>query len=96
MSSIKNNNTPLFKIEWQSGKNLSNESEGILYKNLFGTHLIGPILVRNPEFLKLIIQKICTNKDETFSYKDTRFLDEQKGYELVLSELEARKNLSNK
>lgn len=90
MSSIKNNNQPLFTIEW----GLKEKKEGIKYRNVFGTHLIGPLLIRNPEFLKLIIEKICKQKDEQFEYKDITYEDEEKGYKLVLQELEARKDLN--
>lgn len=92
MSSIKNNNQPLFKIEW-GDKYKDAETEGITYKNLIGTHLIGPLLERNPEILKLLIEKICNKKDKEFKLKNIEYLDEQEGYELVLKELEARKEV---
>ena len=40
-------------------KNINNtdENEGIIYKHFIGTYLIGPLLVRNPELLKLIVKK---------------------------------------
>lgn len=93
MSIIKNNNHPLFKIEWKSENYKENEQEGISYKNLLGTHLIGPLLIRNPEILKIIIEKICKAKDENFKYKEIEYKDEQKGYELVLKELNGRAEL---
>lgn len=96
MSNIKNNSNTLFNVEWGEGNSIQNKQEGIKYKNLFGTHLIGPLLIRNPEILKLIVETICTSKDEGFSYKDIEYMDEQKGYELVLSELESRQELVNK
>lgn len=88
---VKNNNMPLFKIEWNSERNVENEYEGIAYNNLMGTHLIGPLLIRNPEILKMIVEKICISKDKNFKYKDIEYEDEQKGYELVLHELVGRK-----
>ena len=93
MSVIKNNDKPLFKIEWNSESSKVNEPDGIIYKNLLGTHLIGPLLIRNPEILKMTIEKICKAKDENFKYKEIEYEDEKKGYELVLKELEERKNL---
>lgn len=93
MSMIKNNDKPLFKIEWNSESNIVNEPEGIVYKNLMGTHLIGPLLIRNPEILRMIIEKICKQKDENFQYKEIEYEDEQKGYELVLKELQGRAEL---
>ena len=67
-----------------------------IYKNLIGTHIIGPILIRNPELLKLLINRICTQKDENFKYKDITYEDEEEGYELVLKELETRKNKNDR
>lgn len=89
-SSIKNNNEkPFLEIEW----GLDIKYDGIIYKNVLGTHIIGPILERNPEILKLLIERICTQKDKDFKYKDIEYFDEEKGYELVLKELEARKEI---
>lgn len=93
MSNIKNNNEkPLFEIEW----GIQDKYDGVIYKNLLGTHLIGPLLERNPEILKFLIQKLCTQKDEKFDYQNIEYFDEQEGHKLVLKELEARKELTNK
>ena len=40
-----------FKIQPGEGANFTEHSEGIKYKNLLGTYLTGPILVRNPPLL---------------------------------------------
>ena len=40
MSSIKNNENPLFEIEFGQGESKDNKKEGITYKNVIGTHLI--------------------------------------------------------
>ena len=95
MSVIKNNDKPLLKIEWNSESSKVDEPEGIIYKNLMGTHLIGPLLIRNPEVLRMIIEKICKSKDENFKYKKIQYEDEQNGYELVLKELEGRAEEKN-
>ena len=92
MSSITNNNQPLFEIELGVGENKNSTREGLVYKNLIGTHLIGPILEKNPEIMKFIINKIGTNADDAFEYKEIEYPNEHKGYELVLKELEARKD----
>jgi len=96
MSIIKNNDKPLLKIEWNSESSKVDEPEGIIYKNLMGTHLIGPLLIRNPEVLRMIIEKICKSKDEKYKYKEIQYEDEQKGYKLVLKELEGRIKMSTK
>ena len=92
MSEITNLENSLFDIEW----GIEDKKEGISYKNLIGTHIIGPILIRNPELLKLLINRICTQKDENFKYKDITYEDEEEGYELVLKELETRKNKNDR
>jgi len=52
-------------------KNINNtdENEGIIYKHFIGTYLIGPLLVRNPELLKLIVKKIIKEKDSKYRLK---------------------------
>ena len=92
MSEITNLENSLFDIEW----GIEDKKEGISYKNLIGTHIIGPILIRNPELLKLLINRICTQKDENFKYKDITYEEEEEGYELVLKELETRKNKNDR
>ncbi len=88
MSVIKNIEEPLFKVEW----GVNEENEGIKYKNVYGTHIIGPILVRNPELLKILVEEICKQKNPEFEYKEIEYEDEKKGYELVLQELENRRS----
>lgn len=95
MSNIIHNNNPLFEVEFGIGESEGNDKEGIKYKNLYGTHISGPLLARNPEVLKEIVTKICINKDKNFKYKDIEYKNEEEGYKLVLSELEERKNESN-
>lgn len=90
MSSITNNDKPLFDIEYGKGENIDSKKEGIKYKNVIGTHLIGPLLIRNPEILEIIVKEICNKKDDKFEYKEIKYVDEQKAYELVLTELENR------
>ncbi len=89
-SVIIDNNNPLFKYDYNT-ENL--ETDGVLYKNVIGTHLIGPLLIRNPEVLEYIVKNICSKKDENFEYKNIEYQEESEGYKLVLSELEKRKSM---
>lgn len=41
-------------------------NEGVFYKNFYGTYTLGPILSRNPEFLKYFLEKIIHSKDKKF------------------------------
>lgn len=47
-----NNNSLMDKIEYPLFDN-----EGIQYHNFYGTYILGPILVRNPEFLKYFMNE---------------------------------------
>ena len=44
-------------------------NDGIKYNNFYGTTLIGPLLVRNPEFLKEFIKELIKSKDKKFKLK---------------------------
>lgn len=88
---IYHNMNPFFEVLFGVGENENNDYEGIKYKNLYGTHVSGPILVRNPEFLKLIVETICKKSKKGFKYQEIEYKNEVEGYELVLSELENRK-----
>lgn len=50
----KNIKSPLF-VKYKEDSNEILLEEGIHEKNFFGTYVIGPLLVRNPEFLEYII-----------------------------------------
>ncbi len=87
MSKIDNNENSLFEFDYTT---YDFKNDGITYKNVIGTHLIGPLLIRNPEILEYIIKKICANKET--EYKEIEYKEENEGYELVLNELTNRKN----
>ena len=91
MSNITNNQNPLFEVLFGIGENENNDYEGIKYKNLYGTYLSGPLLVRNPEILKTLILGICEVKDRNFKCKINTYKNEEDGYSLVLAELMKRK-----
>lgn len=41
---------------------LNNQNEGIIHKNFYGTNVIGPLLVRNPQILIYIAEKILKTR----------------------------------
>lgn len=73
-------------------KNINNtdDNEGIIYKNFIGTYLIGPLLVRNPKLLKLIVKKIIKEKDSKYRLKKINLDFLEKAYNDCL---ERRKQL---
>lgn len=68
-------------------------AEGGYFENFFGTHLIGPLLIKNPHLLKFFAWKIFVNRDEGgFAEKalsaDTQL--ENSAYLISLNELKNR------
>lgn len=58
---------PLFKVEEKYSNDLTNQNEGFNYKNVYATHIIGPLFIRNPYLIDYLLNKICNNKK--FNYK---------------------------
>ena len=54
---VKNYNN-IFEIKKSIGYEFENKSDGINKNNFYGTNIIGPIMVRNPEFLRFILSRI--------------------------------------
>ena len=53
--------SPLFDVKQGSGNGKDDNNEGVHYGNFYGTHLIGPVLIRNPQlceyFADMLIKK---------------------------------------
>ncbi len=83
-SEITGIETPLFSVVMGLSDNSNSKNEGIRYKNLFGTHVTGPLLMKNPYFLEYIAGIISPNLNtEHLEY-------EKKGYNVTLNELKKR------
>ena len=88
-STIKGITTPLFEVKMGLGNENKGKTEGMVYKNFFGTHLTGPMLIKNPYFLQELASKLC-GKEMNGEYLNY----EKAGYEITLRELSKR--LENK
>lgn len=66
---IKINNNHLFKVIKGTGDYPKSNFEGYKYKNFYGTHLIGPLLVRNPNLLEYICNNLIKEKNKNFKIK---------------------------
>lgn len=77
---IKENNHAMFEVIRGVGSYPKSKMEGIKYNNFYGTYLIGPILVRNPELLKYIVKKIIKTKYKDFKFKKFDLSLETKAY----------------
>ena len=93
MTEMYHNMSPMFEVSFGIGENKRNDYEGVKYLNFYGTHVSGPILAKNPEFLKMLVCEIAKKVDKKFEYKEIEYAYEDAAYELVLEELQRRKNL---
>ena len=56
------NNKPLGKVVYGNGNNGKDGFEGVVYKNVIGTYMHGPLLPKNPHLTDYIIKKALQNK----------------------------------
>lgn len=84
-STISGIDNPLFQVKMGLGNEDKGTTEGIHYKNFFGTHLTGPLLIKNPYFLIWLASSLC-GKEMNGDYLNY----EKAGYEITLRELEKR------
>lgn len=55
--------TPLFETEQKYSNDGTNKKEGLKYKNVYATHIIGPLLIRNPYFTDYLLKELCKIKN---------------------------------
>lgn len=63
---VENKDNHLFSVISGHADNSKSTYEGYHYNNFIGTHLIGPLLIRNPHFTDLIVKDILDNKKLKF------------------------------
>lgn len=68
---IHNITTPLFEVEEKYSNDGTDNNEGFKYKNVYATHTIGPLLIRNPYFTDYILKNLCKDKDLKFKIEET-------------------------
>lgn len=93
------NHQPLFKMLLGQGDDNTKSQDGVIDDNIFGTHLIGPLMIKNPHMLKFFAWKIFKNReDEAMASKalkaDTPL--ESKAYLVSVNELKNRMAQENK
>ena len=67
---IENNNNPIF----------NNSEIGIHYKNFYGTYIIGPLLIRNPNFSQKFIKNLIISKKNDFKFRKFDFEIDKKAF----------------
>lgn len=81
--------TPLFQLTMGQGNTPGSADEGIRANHLYATHLIGPLLVKNPPLLREIGQALGLN-DDNGVIADGLYDQMEKAYQVTLGALEAR------
>ncbi len=79
---------PLGKVIKGFGNNGKDGKEGLIYKNLIGTYLHGPILSKNPHLADHIIKKALERK-----YKKEINLSELNDYEEMFAHEKVKKKI---
>lgn len=83
--------TPLFReLSLGFGNEAERGPEGYVSGNIFGTHITGPALVKNPDFLDLIIRRLFAQKGWDCPEELPRLPHERESYAVTLRELQAR------
>lgn len=77
---IQINDNHLFEVIKGTGDYPKSNFEGIKYKNFYGTHLIGPLLVRNPKLLEYICNKLIKEKNSKFKINKNSLNFQNKAY----------------
>ena len=84
-SIMQENKHTMFTVVKGIGSSPNSKKEGVLYKNFYGTYLLGPILVRNPYFLEILLKKIILSKDPNYKFKAFPLKEEKLAYETFIN-----------
>lgn len=79
---------PMFKVTGGIGNNKNEITEGIAVNNFYGTHLTGPLLVKNPYVAEYFVRLLCDKKGIEFIGIDQE--NEKKAYDITLNALTER------
>ena len=71
---------------------VSDPREGLCLGNVFGTHLTGPILVKNPSFLDYITDLLGKRQQTQFELSPMDNPHPLRAYEITLQELTKRRD----
>lgn len=72
--------TPLFEVNERYSNDGTNTEEGFTYKNVYATHIIGPLLIRNPYLTDYILNNLCKTKNLKYKIEETTSKEAYKKY----------------
>lgn len=70
----------LFTIDEKYSNDGLNNQEGFTYKNIYATHIIGPLLIRNPYLTDYLLNKVCKSKKLKYKSLDVTAKEAYKKY----------------
>ncbi len=83
--------TPLFqRLSLGFGNEATGGAEGYVSGNVFATHLTGPVLVKNPGFIHLLLRRLFAAKGWETPEALPVLPHEREAYDVTLKELSAR------
>lgn len=94
-SEIKGVKDALFTVKLGLSNAEGEKTEGFHKKNVYGTHLVGPVLEKNPHFMDYMVNLICTHKNEGFQLTRAEYKYESRAYDVTLEALAARMEKQN-
>lgn len=80
----------LFQVRMGRGNTGQEKQEGFRIGNLFATSLTGPVLVKNPHFMEMIVALTGKRALPEFVLREVPYPAEQKAYQVTLKALEER------
>ena len=75
--------SPLGEVLKGSGNNGEDKTEGVHYKNVFGTYSHGPVLPKNPEFADLLLKTALERKYGTAELAPLEDVQERAAHDSV-------------
>ncbi len=81
---MHNIDKPIFKVLEGTGSSPELKKEGYIYKNFYGTYLLGPLFIRNPYLTNYIIKNIMKLKNKKYKLKIFNRTTEIKAYNKYL------------
>lgn len=83
--------TPLFKeLPLGFGNDAEHGAEGYMSGSIFATHITGPVLVKNPDFIDLLIRRMFERRGWVLPEKLPVLPHEREAYAVTLKELQGR------
>ncbi len=77
---ISNIKQPFFEVINGVGSYPNSKIEGFNYKGFYGTYLLGPLLARNPHFLKFIVKQLIEGKNKKIDLEKMDLVLETKAH----------------